>query len=243
MFCRSPHDKSNHGVRLKLASALRGHLVANMPYDPLLPPPEVKILLLGDEEVGKSTFLSRLSLGIRPHDDDDDDDDVPPYSLPQLRDEDQPFTFNVLLYNRGYTLAFSDTAAPTSYTLLRPDFIVLCYDVSRRSTLESLRTRWLPVVNSHFSYDEALPVMVLGLKRDLRREWTDAEKRDGGRGECVMPQEGLGLATEMLCDRYAECSAVSGELCKEVLEDVARTCAKTTTENGAKSQVAHCVLM
>lgn len=209
-----------------------------MPYDPSLPPPEVNVLLLGDEEVGKSTFLSRLSLGIRPY-----DDDLPPYKLPTLRDSDQPFNFNVSLYNRPYTLSFSDTASPTSYTLLRPDFIILCFDVSRRETFESLRTRWLPIVNGHFNYDEALPVMVLGLKRDLRKEWTEAEQKDGGRGESVMPQEGLGIATEMLCDRYAECSAVTGELCMEVLEDVARTSAKTTTEKGAKSDGASCIVM
>lgn len=101
----------------------------------------------------------------------------------------------------------------------------------------------MPIVNSHFNYDEALPVMVLGLKRDLRTEWTEEEKRDGGRGESVMPQEGLGMAQEGLCDRYAECSAVTGELCREVLEDVAKTCAKTTTEKGAKSQPTSCVVM
>ncbi|KAF1966512.1 P-loop containing nucleoside triphosphate hydrolase protein [Bimuria novae-zelandiae CBS 107.79] len=232
-------SKSNHEATLKLVTCPTGHFqLTAMPYDPSLPPPEVNVLLLGDEEVGKSTFLSRLSLGIRPH-----NDDLPPYSLPTLRDSEQPFTFNVSLYNRAYSLAFSDTSSPTSYTLLRPDFIVLCYDISRRSTLESLRTRWLPIVNGHFNYDEALPVMVLGLKRDLRREWTEEEKKDGGRGECTMPQEGLGLATELLCDRYGECSAVTGELCREVLEDVARTCAKTTTENGAKSQGASCGVM
>lgn len=203
------------------------------------PAPEVSILLLGDEDVGKSTFLSRLSLGIS------QSDELPPYKLPTLRDSDQPFTFNISLYARPYRLSFYDTASPTSYTLLRPDFIVLCYDISRRATLESIRTRWLPVVNTHFNYDEALPVMVLGLKRDLRREWTEAEMGpDGkGRGPSVYPQEGLGLATEGLCDRYAECSAVTGELCREVLEDVARTGARTTTENGAKSKPTECLVM
>jgi len=29
-----------------------------MAYDASLPPPQVNVLLLGDEEVGKSTFLS-----------------------------------------------------------------------------------------------------------------------------------------------------------------------------------------
>jgi hypothetical protein len=79
--------------------------------------------------------------------------------------------------------------------------------------------------------------MVLGLKRDLRKQWTLAEHGvdKKGKGESVMPHEGLQAAQRMLCDHYAECSAVTGELCREVLEDVARTCAKTTTKDGAKS--------
>lgn len=185
-----------------------------------------------------NSVYSRLSLGVRPG-----DDDLPPYQLPKLRDIDQPFTFNISLYARPYKLSFYDTASPSSYTLLRPDFIILCYDISSRASLHSLRTRWLPIVNSHFNYDEALPVMVLGLKRDLRMEWTEQETRNGGRGPSVMPQEGLAVATEMLCDRYAECSALTGELCREALEDVAKTCAKTTTEKGAKSDGTSCVVM
>jgi GTPase SAR1 family protein len=156
---------------------------------------------------------------------------------------DQPFAFNVTLYRRPYALNFYDTASPTNYTLLRPDFIILCYDISRRETLHSIRTRWRELVNAHFNYDEALPVLVLGLKRDLRREWTEEEKKDGGRGPCVMPQEGLGVAQELLGDMYAECSALTGELCREVLEDVAKRAARTTTEKGAKSDGTQCVLM
>lgn len=93
--------------------------------------------------------------------------------------------------------------------------------------------------------------MVLGLKRDLRREWTltnsekaqiEQGKRKLSDGESVMPQEGLRIAQEMRCDRYAECSALTGELCREVLEDVARTAALTTTEKGAKTE-AQCGVM
>lgn len=206
--------------------------------DPLDPPPEVNILLLGDADVGKSLFMSRLSLGIRPQ-----EDSLPPYELPKLRDMDQPFCFNVTLYGRPYDIKFYDTSSPENYTLLRPSFIVLCYDISRRSTLDSLMGRWREEVNGHFNYDEELPVMVLGLKRDLRREWTEEEKKDGGRGESVMPQEGLGIAQQLRVDRYAECSALTGELCRQVLEDIARTAAKTTTENGGKSEGTQCVLM
>ena len=99
-------------------------------------------------------------------------------------------------------------------------------------------------METSFNHDESLPVMLLGLKRDLRREWTEEEKiAGGGRGPSVMPQEGLRVAQEMLCDQYAECSAVTGELCHKVLEDVARTAAKTTTFKGAKSSPPWCSVM
>ncbi len=79
---------------------------------------------------------------------------------------------------------------------------------------------------------EDIPVMVLGLKRDLRKE-------DDG---VIYPQEGLKVAQDLRCDRYAECSATTGELINEVIEDIARTAAKTTTESGGLSQ-GGCVVM
>lgn len=77
-----------------------------------------------------------------------------------------------------------------------------------------------------------VPVMLLGLKRDLRRE---------GEGS-VFPQEGVRVAQEMRCDRYAECSAVTGELVDEVIEDVARVAARTTTVGGGAGAGGCCVM-
>jgi Ras homolog gene family, member A len=204
--------------------------------------PTVTILLLGDSGVGKSTFLSyafevifpwpsafahqdssRLTLGA--HTQDPSSDDLPSYSLPTLRDLDQPFLFNVTLFGRPYRFQFYDTASPENYTLLHPDFIIMCYSIDSKPSLYSLTKQWKYMVETHFNYDESLPVMVLGLKRDLRRD----------DGTCVMPQQGLGIAQEMRVDKYAECSALTGELCRQVLEDVTRTAARTTTEAGAKS--------
>ncbi|KAF2753331.1 P-loop containing nucleoside triphosphate hydrolase protein [Pseudovirgaria hyperparasitica] len=190
--------------------------------------PEVEILLLGDTEVGMSSFLSRLSMGRSRY--QDEGDAPPPYSLPKLRDLDQPFQFDISMYNRPYRFRFYDTSCPESYTLLKPDFIIMCYDIARRKTLESVQDRWKRVVESHFNYDEALPVMLLGLKRDLRQEWTETNK------ESVIPQEAVRIAQEMRLDRYAECSAITGELCREVLEDIAKTAAMTTTQKGGKTE-------
>lgn len=179
-------------------------------------------------------------MGVRPQ-----NDDLPPYELPKLRDVDQPYAFDISLYGRPYRLQFYDTASPTNYTLLQPSFIILCYDISSRASLDSLSSRWLPIVNTHFNYDENLPFMVLGLKRDLRKQWTIDEvgPEKKGKGASVMPHEGVQTAQRMLCDMYAECSALTGELCREVLEDVAKTCAKTTTKDGAKSSGQECTVM
>ena len=70
----------------------------------------------------------------------------------------------------------------------------------------------------------------MGLKRDLRNE-------DG-----IMPQEAYRIAQEMRCDRYLECSAVTGELVREVFEDIARTAAMTTKDSGGLS-AGGCVIL
>ena len=57
-----------------------------------------------------------------------------------LRDLDQPFVFE-LRGSRGrrrFRLEFRDTAGPGDWRLLRPDLVLVCYDVGRRASLESL---------------------------------------------------------------------------------------------------------
>ena len=54
--------------------------------------------------------------------------------------------------------------------------------------------------------------------------------------------QGYRVAQEMRCDRYCECSAVTGELVHEVFEDIARMAAKTTTEAGGLSP-GGCIMM
>jgi len=187
-------------------------------------PPEVTILLLGDSEVGKSTFLSRLSRGNKDHD---------TKGLPILRDLDQPYIYDISLFNRPYRFEFYDTASPENYTLLRPDFLILCYDITNRETLESVQERWSKEVMLYYSYNREIPIMLLGLKRDLRVVDKDT----------IYPQEAYRIAQEMRCDRYAECSAVTGELVHEVFEDIARTAAMTTTERGGLSEGASCTVL
>ncbi|KPI34325.1 uncharacterized protein AB675_7430, partial [Cyphellophora attinorum] len=52
--------------------------------------------------------------------------------------------------------------------------------------------------------------------------------------ECIMPEEGLQCAREMRVDRYAECSALTGELLWEATQDITRMAAGTTVDSGEK---------
>lgn len=92
-------------------------------------------------------------------------------TIPLLRDLDQPFAFDIRLWNRPYRFEFYDTASPENYTLLSPEFVVLCYDISDRRSLVNAREVWRKIAGTHYKREgEDVPIMLLGLKRDLRVE-------------------------------------------------------------------------
>ena len=76
------------------------------------------------------------------------------------------------MYNRSYRFEFYDTASPENYTLLQPDFVILCYDISDRRSLINVQQIWRNDVTRLYmsQKEDNLPVMLLGLKRDARVE-------------------------------------------------------------------------
>ncbi|CCF47677.1 Rho2 protein [Colletotrichum higginsianum] len=87
----------------------------------------IRILLVGDEKCGKTSFISRLSAG----------EGTGPITL--LRDIDQPFIFEIKLGQNPYRLEFYDTNSPENWKLLDPDIVILCYDISQRLSLINMR--------------------------------------------------------------------------------------------------------
>ncbi|EEA27069.1 hypothetical protein TMatcc_004651 [Talaromyces marneffei ATCC 18224] len=185
----------------------------------------VTLLILGEPGCGKTTFLSRLKNPNLPLQNGES-------SL--LRDGDQPFLYDIRFSRKSFKLEVYDTASPNQHwSSLNPSVVILAYDISNRKSLDALKG-WRNDVTRYFQRGagERIPVMMLGLKRDLRVE----------NDEIIYPQEAYRIAQELHCDRYAECSAVTGELIKEAFEDIAKVAALTTTEKGAQAQ-GGCTIM
>ncbi|KAL3453293.1 P-loop containing nucleoside triphosphate hydrolase protein [Aspergillus insuetus] len=190
----------------------------------------ISILVLGDEGCGKSTFLSGLK-SIRAQQAGAASSNG---QMDLLRDSDQPFVYDINFSKKSFTLEIYDTASPNQHwTTLRPDVVLLAFDISNRETLDGLK-RWRSDIIRYFQRGEGerIPVMMIGLKRDLRAP---------GEG-LIYPQETYRIAQELRCDRYAECSAVTGELMAQTFEDLARLAYMTTTSDGGQSK-GGCVIM
>ena len=94
--------------------------------------------------------------------------------------------------------------------------------------------QWLDEVKRSFKRIDSLPVVILGLKRDLRSE-TDPNG-------IIYPQEAYQVAQTMRADRYVECSAVTGELLKPAFEDICKTATSASSEASGKSEAGCTVL-
>jgi hypothetical protein len=109
-----------------------------------------------------------------------------------LRDSDQPFVYDIRFSKKKFTLELYDTSSPNQHwTSLKPDVVVLAFDISNRDTLAGLQGvcapaallfyalhmltmtgQWRNDIIRYFQHGtgERIPVMMLGLKRDLRKE-------------------------------------------------------------------------
>ena len=122
----------------------------------------IKLLVAGDGAVGKSCLLIAYTTNAFPGD-----------YVPTVFDN---YSANVMYNGKPINLGLWDTAGQEDYDRLRPlsypqtDIFLLCYDVSRKASLENIIAKWIPEITHHCPNT---PFLVIGLKSDLRTAQND----------------------------------------------------------------------
>jgi len=140
-------------------------------------------------------------------------------------------------------LALWDTAGQEDYDRLRPlsypdsHVILICFAVDSPDSLDNVQEKWISEV-MHFC--AGLPIILVGCKKDLRRDpRVVAEPRKTSQRP-VTPEEGMAVASKIGAKHYLECSARTGEGVREVFQYATRAALLSRPKGGKKH---HCVVL
>lgn len=181
----------------------------------------IKCVIVGDGAVGKTCLLISYTTNAFPGE-----------YVPTVFDN---YSANVVVDGRQVALGLWDTAGQEDYDRLRPlsypqtDVFLVAFSIVNPSSLQSVRTRWLPEIKDHCPNT---PFILVGLKLDLRDDAdTLAHLAESEQTTPVSYAQGLAFAKEIGAYRYVECSAVSQLGLKTVFDEAIRAVLLPTNSN------------
>ncbi|XP_006873901.1 PREDICTED: mitochondrial Rho GTPase 2 [Chrysochloris asiatica] len=130
---------------------------------------DVRILLLGEAQVGKTSLILSLVGEEFP-------EEVPPraeeITIPaDVTPEKVPT--HIVDYSEA-----EQTAEELQDEIHKANVVCVVYDVTEETTIEKIRTKWIPLVNGRSNREPRVPIILVGNKSDLR---------PGGSMEAVLP--------------------------------------------------------
>lgn len=125
----------------------------------------VKILLVGDEGVGKSSLISAYISQHFPQ-------EVPPVMTDAIIPPDS--TSNDVCVTIMDSSSHPNDREVLRRKIIAADSLIVVYDVTRPETFDSLANFWLPLIKD-LSADQYKPVILLGTKTDLLLEEQDTQ--------------------------------------------------------------------
>ena len=135
----------------------------------------------------------------------------------------QDFEANIPCGKSWYSVTILDTTDDgfsRSLAYKCCDVVVVCFDLTDSSTLESVEGKWLPELKENCA---GVPFILAGCKRDEMCDGPEGCKCAGG-ACCDLSEECLvKLLSRTGCNAYIDCSALSGENTQEVFR-LARQC-------------------
>ncbi|KAF9258399.1 hypothetical protein L218DRAFT_877268 [Marasmius fiardii PR-910] len=182
-----------------------------------------KLVIVGDGACGKTCLLIVFSKGT-----------FPEVYVPTVFEN---YVADVEVDGKHVELALWDTAGQEDYDRLRPlsypdsHVILICFAVDSPDSLDNVQEKWHSEV-LHFC--AGLPIILVGCKKDLRRDPRVIDELRKTSQRPVTPEEGMTVAQRIGAKHYLECSAKTGEGVREVFQYATRAALLSRPGKGSK---------
>ncbi|XP_041055243.1 rho-related GTP-binding protein RhoG-like [Carcharodon carcharias] len=172
----------------------------------------IKVMLLGNELVGKTSLIVCLTTGTFPRD-----------SVPTVFDT---VSTQVTVDERMVILNLWDTAPQEEHRISirqfyypQTDIFIICFSICDPGSFDHVWNDWYPEVKRH---RPNVPVLLVGTKKDLRHDPATVLSLLKRELAPVSYQQGASLARKIKAVKYVECSALLCEGVVEVFEEATR---------------------
>ncbi|KAH7394754.1 protein rho2 [Pyrenochaeta sp. MPI-SDFR-AT-0127] len=133
-----------------------------------------------------------------------------------------------------------DSAGAYDYGRLEPlkyrhtHVIIISFSIDSPDSLDNVEWKWKPEA-AHIC--TAVPIILVGLKKDLRDVHVPLKQREGRRARCVTESKGKAVARKIGALKYIECSSLTGEGVRDVFEAAAMAVLKDSDKDGTNPAI------
>ncbi|CAB3985624.1 ras-related C3 botulinum toxin substrate 1 [Paramuricea clavata] len=189
----------------------------------MLPWPTVKIVIVGDGAVGKTSLVMTYT-----------EDTFPGEYIPYCVEK---VTKNGMVDGKPFSLELWDTPAQDGYDYFRPhcytqtDLFFICFSIATPISLESVTKKWYPEVSQH---SPNTPIFLVGTKLDLRNDEKVLELLKSRDLSPVTTAQALETKDAIGACRYIECSSLTRENLQNLFDEVLRVVLVATKRKNKK---------
>ncbi|KAJ5071032.1 hypothetical protein M0811_02014 [Anaeramoeba ignava] len=173
---------------------------------------QVKLVIIGDGAVGKTSLLLTVASGKFPTD---------YYSFNFV----DSLCKNYRIEGKEIALGLWDTAGQDDYDRLRPlsypqtDIFLICFSVDQPESFEKVRSKWVPEIKQ---YCPNVPYFLVATRTDLRQDPHSSLVLAENDMIPLSKDQGICMADEIRALRYFECSALKNENVDIIFQEAAK---------------------
>ncbi|KAL7721305.1 Rho family GTPase [Entamoeba marina] len=174
---------------------------------------EVKVIVIGDTNVGKTCLLLTYTTN-----------SFPDTYVPTVFDN---YTAPISVDGKTIQMNLWDTSGSDDLDEMRPlsypdtDCFMICFSISEEESFERIKTKWYTEIKDNCGRDDPR-IIIVGTKSDFRENKKTIETLEKQGKRLVSKDAVSAMAKEIKASGYKECSAVNQDGLNEVFELAAK---------------------